>query len=89
MKPEGHKSDMPWLAWVYDPCPEGGWHIVEGFETQDEAVAFARAKHEEELQKFAQKKEAFQKRGVQVLFHCYSGVMVTPGQVFSLELEDK
>lgn len=78
---------MPWLVWAYDPCPEGGWHILEGFDTQEEAVAFAEAKHAEELLKYAEKKAAFAKRGAQVLFYCYAGVMVTPGEVFSLDLE--
>lgn len=89
MKTEGHKSPMPWLVWAHDPCPEGGWSIIEGFETQDEAVNFAKAHHTDEQKNLAHKEARFAERGQKVLFHCYSGVMVTPGEVFSLDLEAK
>lgn len=77
----------PWLVWTYDPCPEGGWHIASGHDTQDEATAAAKAIHEKEAKEFQERKERFEAKGRKLLFNCYAEVMVTPGQVFSMALE--
>lgn len=78
---------MPWLVWTYDPSPEGGWHIAQGADTQEAAVAAAKALHEKETQEHKRKTERMAARGHKLLFSFYAGVMVTPGAVFSLEAQ--
>jgi hypothetical protein len=84
---EDDKRSKAWLVWTYDPCPEGGWHIAHGHDTQEEAIAAAKELHEKETKKLQERKEQFEARGRKLLFTCYAEVMVTPGQVFSMELE--
>lgn len=86
---EGHKSPKPWLLWAYDPCPEGGWHIENGFDTREEAEAAAKAYHGNRVAQQKERVERFKERGRTLTwsFACYGGVMVTPGEVFSLDVD--
>jgi len=85
----GHERSKPWLVWTYDPCPEGGWRIAQGHDTQEEAIAAAKALHEKETKEIQERRERFAAKGHKLFFTCYAEVMVTPGEVFSMELESE
>lgn len=75
----GHR---PWLLWVHDPCPEGGWHIQATFDSQEDAIAAAKANHERELRDLEEmRKDMPDYNG------CYDGCMVTSREVFRIHTE--
>lgn len=86
---ESHKSPKPWLVWAYDPCPEGGWHIDQGYDTREEAEAAAKVYHETQVTSHLERVDKYKKEGRNITwnFSCYGGVMVTPGQVFELDVD--
>lgn len=72
---------MKWLVWTHDPCPEGGWHIMGEFDTQEEAIEKAKAHHEREME-FNKGMHA----DMPDYIGCYDACMVTPEAVFRLDV---
>ena len=81
--------DRPWILWAFDPCPDGGWSIQGGFDTEEEATLAAKALHAREVKSFREQVE-FDKgegRKDQRTWDrwCYNRCVVTPGHVFKID----
>lgn len=92
MRYEDEALKKPWLLWIHDPCQEGGWS-VGGFDTQEEAIAAAKARHAQAEVNFQQMVEYSKNNSWPEVWtrenECYDGCIVTPGLLFRVEVELK
>ena len=82
-----HASER-FLVWVYDPCRDGGWQIVDRAYTIEEAEAKCRAVHEKGVKAVEDAANHIKEIGETWSpkeFACYEKSMVTANATFELE----